>query len=316
MNIAWKLRQFAVMGLVQLFFHAFQAQALAAPIESESALQNECVVDTHDLRTVVTSLGNVPATLRIPPHVSMPPIVLWHGFGPPASELELMSRFPLDEVPAIKVYLGLPLFGKRAPAGGTDDLVRRQKKDVALLVFEPVVWGAVDDLPSVVRALERHGCMKPGDKIGLFGFSAGGTAALISLAEHKVKVSTAVVLSPSTGLSASVHAFERATGVPYAWTDASRKLARRSDIADRAADIATDPQPPALLTITGDEDKTITPEDLSRFKDSMTLRYATVGAADRFQYVVIEGLSHNPGGSSAGQELQQRVTAWFNRFQR
>jgi len=315
MNIAWKLRQFVVIGLVQILY-AFQPQALAASIESASTLRNECVVNTHDVRTVVASLGNVPATLRIPPHVSMPPIVLWHGFGPPASESELMSRFPLDEVPAIKVYLGLPLFGKRAPAGGTDDLVRRQKKDVALLVFEPVVWGAVDELPSVVLALERHGCMKAGEKIGLFGFSAGGTAALISLAEHKVKVSAAVVLNPSTGLSASVHAFERATGLAYVWTDASRKLAKRSDIADRAADIATSLQPPALLTITGDEDKTITAEDLSRFKDSMTSRYATIGAADRFQYVVIEGLSHSFGGSPAGQELQQRIAAWFNRFQR
>jgi len=314
MNIVWKLRQLAAVLVIELFLQALQPQALAASLESASTLRYECVVQSHDVRTVVTTLANVPATLRIPPRVSMPPIVLWHGFGPPASESELMSRFPLDEVPAIKVYLGLPLFGSRAPAGGTDVLVRRQKEDVALLVFKPVVWGAVDELPSVVRALTRHGCMKAADKIGLLGFSAGGTAALISLAEHKVKTSSAIVLNPSPGLSASVHAFERATGVAYAWTRPSRKLAEHSDMADRAADIATGPQPPALLTISGSEDKTITPEELSRFKDSMTSRYEAIGAADRFRYVVIEGLSHSLDGSPVEQNLQQLATDWFNRF--
>jgi len=312
MTIVWRRRHLVVVRLTLLFLYALHAHATAAPLESASTLQDECVVRSDDLRTVVAHLGSVPATLRIPPHVSMPPIVLWHGFGPPASESEMMSRFPLDEVPAIKVYLGLPLFGTRAPAGGKDDLVRRQKEDLALLVFEPVVWGAVNELPSVVRALVRHGCMKPEEEIGLLGFSAGGTAALISLAEHEVKVRSAVVLNPSPGLSASVHAFERATGLAYAWTDASRELARRSDIADRAADVATDPQPPALLAIAGADDKTIAPEDFSRFKNAMTLRYARIGAADRFQYVIIEGLSHSSGAALTEQKLQQRITAWFN----
>lgn len=276
--------------------------------------QNECGASSGDLRIVVTWLGKVPAVLRIPARVSKAPIVLWHGFGPPASESDLMSRFPLDDVPAIKVYLGLPLFGKRAPAGGTDDLVRRQKNDVALLVFKPVVWGAVDELPTVVRALEQRGCMKRGDTIGLFGFSAGGAAALVSLAEHKVKVSAAVVLNTSPGLSASVHALEHATGVPYAWTDASRNLARRSDIADRAGDIATGRQPVALLALMGQEDETFASEDLAAFKNSMTSRYAEIGASDRFQYAVIEGLSHGPPGLPVEQTLQQRTSDWFNRF--
>jgi len=312
MTIVWRRRHLVVVRLTLLFLYALHAHATAAPLEATSTLRDECVVRSGDLRTVVTRLGNVPATLRIPPRVSMPPIVLWHGFGPPASESEMMSRFPLDEVPAIKVYLGLPLFGARAPAGGKDDLVRRQKEDLALLVFEPVVWGAVNELPSVVRALVRHGCMKAEEEIGLLGFSAGGTAALISLAEHKVKVRSAVVLNPSPGLSASVHAFERATGLAYAWTEASRELARRSNIADRAADVAKDPQPPALLAIAGADDKTIALEDLGGFENAMTLRYARIGAADRFQYVVIEGLSHSSGDAPAEQKLQQRITAWFN----
>jgi len=291
-----------------------QPQAQAASTGSASTLQSECVPNARELRVVSTRLGNVPATLRIPSRVSRPPIVLWHGFGSPASESELMLRLPLDDVPAIKVYLGLPLFGARAPAGGTDELVRRQKEDVALLVFEPVVWGAVDELPAVVAALERHRCMKSGDRIGLFGFSAGGTAALVALAEHKVRVSSAVVLNPSTGLTASVHAFEHATGRAYAWTDASRRLARRSDIADRAVDIAGDRRAPALLIVTGEADNTIAAQDLDSLKHAMSARYMEVGAADRFEYLVMAGLSHNLVGSESEQDLQAQLAGWFNRF--
>src|SRR5690348_6637870 len=79
---------------------------------------------------VSTVLAGVPAILRIPARTQKPPIVLWHGFGPPASEQALMQALPLDDVPAVKVYLGLPLFGQRAPAAGMDELARRQKEDV------------------------------------------------------------------------------------------------------------------------------------------------------------------------------------------
>jgi hypothetical protein len=67
-----------------------------------------------DVMTVQTTLAGVPAILRIPKVVRKRPIVLWHGLGPPASESELMKALPLDDVPSVKVYLGLPLFGARA----------------------------------------------------------------------------------------------------------------------------------------------------------------------------------------------------------
>jgi hypothetical protein len=39
-----------------------------------------------------------------------------------------MEALPLDDVPAVKVYLGLPLFGARAPSGGPGELVQLQWK--------------------------------------------------------------------------------------------------------------------------------------------------------------------------------------------
>src|SRR5262245_51678238 len=67
---------------------------------------------------VETRLAAVPVLMRAPAKVTQPPILLWHGFGPPASERALMEALPLDDVPAIKIYLGLPQFGAReAPDG-------------------------------------------------------------------------------------------------------------------------------------------------------------------------------------------------------
>jgi hypothetical protein len=104
---------------------------------------------------ITTTLGATPALIRVPTRISKPPIILWHGFGPPDSERDLMNALPLDDVPAVKVYLGLPMFGARELPDG--DLVRRQKQDLGSLVFEPVIMGAAKELPAVVRALE-HAC--------------------------------------------------------------------------------------------------------------------------------------------------------------
>ena len=152
-----------------------------------------------EVRVQEAELAGVPALLRVPPHVSRPPIVLWHGFGAPASERALMAQLPLDDVPAVKVYLGLPLFGARSPAD-KGELARRQATDLAMQVFEPVVRGAARELPAVTSALRDNGCLRAGERIGLFGFSAGGAAALDALVRREVPVAAAVLLNASTGL--------------------------------------------------------------------------------------------------------------------
>lgn len=300
--------QLIFLAICTLSIHSTKASS-----ELHAFVGPQCSGD-HEARTLITDLAGVPAVVSIPAKVTRPPIILWHGFGPPDSEEALMAALPLEDVPAIKVYLGLPLFGLRAPAGGKAELVRRQKQDVGLLVFKPIVMGAVDELPTVVQELERRGCMKAGEKIGLFGFSAGGAAVLISLAEHKVPISSAVVLNPSTGLSASVDAYEHATGQHYAWSAESRVLAARSDAAGRAADIATGAPPPALLVLQGSEDDVIANQDLRKLADALRLRYAQDHATERFNESVVEGLPHQWANTPGQAEVRRQVAAWLDRY--
>jgi hypothetical protein len=266
----------------------------------------------NEAMTVEVTLAGVPAILRVPASITRPPIVLWHGFGPPASAKALMDALPLDDVAAIKVYLGLPLFGARAPEGGTRELGRRQAEDFASLLFEPAVMGAARELPGVIDAMRAIGCIKSADPIGLFGFSGGGAAVLFALAERKVRIGSAVVLNASTGLNASVDALERATAKPYAWTDAARKLARQSDAVVRARDIAAGNPPPAVLIIQGAADTTMTPRFAITLHDALEPVYRN-SSESRLRLRLVDGMTHAWSDARSMAIVRTSVAAWFDR---
>ena len=290
------------------------ARATAPPLCSAAPTAGQ---DGDGARTIQTTLAGVPAILRIPKTISKPPIVLWHGLGPPASEADLMEDLPLDEVPAVKVYLGLPLFGARAPTSESDSLVQRQAEDYGLRIFEPVVVGAARELPAVLAELRKQACLQQGDAIGLFGFSAGGTAVLVTLLEQKAPVHVAVTVNAPTGLRSAAGALERATKQPYAWSDASRRLAAQTDATQLAARIATSSakQPPrALLLFHGADDKVILPADTVTLADSLRPFYEHAGAAQRLQLTVAPGVSHDWGDRRTLDQVRAAVADWFNRY--
>ena len=279
--------------------------------EAEAPSCRALAARADPVATVETTLAGVPAILRVPKTITQPPIVLWHGFGPPASERALMEALPLDDVPAIKVYLGLPLFGKRAEAGGVEALKRRQANDFASQIFAPVVVGAAEELPAVVNTLRAMGCLARDGKIGLFGFSGGGAAVLLALSEHEVPVERAVVLNASTGLSASIAAFEKATGKPYPWSDAARELARRTDAAGRAGEIAAGHPPVALLIVQGTADATLTPQLATDLHAALKAKYAARDA-QRLQLILAQHMTHNVTDAASLGEVRKWAGGWFN----
>lgn len=300
------------MHVVPLLIAAlsFVSPALASASPPDAAGVCVPAASANAVRSIATELAGVPARIRVPAHVSAPPIVLWHGFGPPASEDALEVMLPLDEVPAVKVYLGLPLFGKRAPKD-PGLLARRQKENLATGVFEPVVLGAARELPGVIDALRRQGCLQPGQGIGLFGFSAGGAAALYALAERDVPVQAAVVLNASMGLSASVAAYEHVTGKTFVWTPQTRALARRSDAVGRAADIARGT--PAVLLVQGARDGVVDANDARALYRTLAPYYAG-DAAVRLRLDIVEGLPHVINKRDNIARVRALAGAWFLRF--
>ncbi len=286
---------------------------------TEAPAQSPCVpqdggVEAGKVTTLKTVLAGVPAILRVPAHVTKPPIVLWHGLGPPASEGDLMSALPLDEVAAVKVYLGLPLFGDRAPSGGSASVAQRQTEDYASLIFEPVVFGAAKELAAVLKALRARKCLARNAGIGLFGFSAGAAAVLFELAEKDVPVRAAVTVNAPTSLNVSIGALERATKRPYAWTPHARELAERSDAVRRAGEIAAGYQPPALLIFHGADDAVISSQTAVPLLQALQPFYQRSGNDQRLKLVIAPGVAHDWTHPPALEELQAAVADWFNRY--
>jgi pimeloyl-ACP methyl ester carboxylesterase len=262
--------------------------------------------------TSQVTLGGVPAILRVPKSVAKPPIILWHGFGTPASESDLMQALPLDDVPAVKVYLGLPLFGARAPAAGEQSVAERQAQDYGSRIFEPVVLGAARELPAIVRALRQENCLGQKERIGLFGFSAGGAAALIALLERNVPVSSAVVINAPVGLNASIDAWQRATKQQYAWTPHTRELADRTNAIEHPAQIASGT--PALLLIHGADDTVVTPAGATLLGEALQPFYRRAGNDARLRVTLVPDVSHNWTEPHALGELRLTVANWFNTY--
>lgn len=264
--------------------------------------------------TFEIELGGAPALVRAPTRVSKPPILLWHGFGPPNSERALLEALPLDDVPALKIYLGLPLFGRRAPPGGMSEVERRQLTDYATLVFEPAVVGAARELAAVVEDLRTRGCLEAHEAVGLLGFSAGGTAVLLALAERAVPISAAVTVNAPTGLGAALEALERATRRRYAWTPRSLELATLTDAVRRASDLARGDPPPALMLWHGAQDKVVGARPAQALHDALEPVYEQARSTDRLELMLAPDGTHTFTEPATLTALRTSSAQWFNRY--
>ncbi len=307
-------RDLASIALSALCSWVLMSTAQAAEGCASSAVGSTAQATGNDVAVLQTTLAGVPAIIRVPKTVKKPPVILWHGLGPPGSESELMSALPLDGVPSVKVYLGLPLFGARAPSGNAESLGQRQAEDYALKIFKPVVVGAEQELPAVLEALRGLKCLAPSEQIGLFGFSAGGTAVLLALRNSQIPVRVAVTVNAPIGLNEAVEAVEHATKKPYVWSQASRQLAEQANSLLHAPEIAAGSPPRALLILSGANDDVIRPAGTESLAEKLRPIYAHSGNAARLSVVIAPGVSHSWAEPGTVEQVRATVAGWFNRY--
>lgn len=285
-------------------------------------------------------VAGVPVVVRRPANPSLPAplIVLWHGFGVPNSEEMLAETLPLDEVQAWRAYLGLPLFGKRLPAGGIEEVMRRQIEDYVLQLLLPVVEQAMQELPNVVKALQVRFGINEQAGIGLFGFSAGGCAALLTLVESPLPITTIVLAGVAKDLVLAVDTFERGTKqyystlkdqfpwieerhTKYHWSEASEAAKQRLDFVARASDIVQRQPMPAILFVHGLQDDIYPVSDIQKLYDALTPYYEQANQADSLSIRTFEHLTHQldleaaknlPEMQQDMTELQQVIATWFS----
>jgi len=99
------------------------------------------------------------------PYLAVPPpegtenpglVAVLHGLDHPNSEETMAATLPLQDVPAWRVYLGLPMSGKRSPEGGSEEIMRRASEDALMNVQAPVMEQAAEELPRAIEDLRRQ----------------------------------------------------------------------------------------------------------------------------------------------------------------
>lgn len=267
----------------------------------------------------------VPVLIVRPKELSprMRLVVLYHGFGPPESPQALSRALPLEKLQAVLAYVNLPLMAERLPAGGIDELKRVQANDFVNGLFFPSINGAATELPMLVREITTAYHLDSHDGIGLFGFSAGGAAALLALIESDVPVVAAAILNAPLSVSDNVKNWERALKRPFQWNAASREAASRYDVEHHADQIASRRPQPALLLMSGGADESFDTQLRNGTIDALRLAYEKMGARPMFEVKVIPDLKHNFSSESKSEsalrdskndEIEHTVEQWFERF--
>ncbi len=197
--------------------------------------------------------AGVPFT-ALPPRVdatNAPLVVIWHLMDPPCTDAAMAAALPMAALPAWRLYFGLPLTGRRLPAGGFDELMRLGYADAVLNLFDPILSQAADEAPAAVAAVRAEFGI-PDGPIGVAGGSAGGGVALEVIARGALPVEAAALVNPLVRMAGAVAVNERGYNIHYEWTDASRAVADRFNFLRRAAEIAA--AAPALLLVIGEGD--------------------------------------------------------------
>ena len=271
------------------------------------------------------SVGGVPVLISKPgmvtPNTRL--VVLYHGFGPPQNPRALAEVLRLEEMDAILAFVNLPMVADRMPAGGRDELLRVQKEDFVNGFFFRSISGATAELQQIVKDLNATYHLDADKGIGLFGFSAGGAAALLAMLESDVPITAAVIVNAPTSVTQNVENWQRTVKRQFEWNDASRKAASRYNVELQADKIAERKILPALLILQGDADEQFGIGPARRAFEALKQRYVARGKAERIQFEVIHGLAHNfgPGSGATGSaqasidlEIEQKTKHWFEWF--
>lgn len=265
-----------------------------------------------------TQLAPVTGTAAGVPFLALPPesgradapiVVAWHLMDPPNTELAFAAAMPLAGLDAWRIYLGLPMSGRRMPAGGQDEIMRLGYEDAVLNLHGPVATQAAAEFPAALAELREQ--LKLGDgPLALLGGSAGAAVAQLVMLESGVRVTAAVLVSPVTRLRNLVDALGEQYGFQYPWQPESLEVAGRMDFVARASEYT---DAPPIRLVVGAEDHP------SGIVEPAQELHAVLPSSD---LVLVDGMAHelaeapgdDPGPQTpAAAESDRLAVEWFQR---
>jgi pimeloyl-ACP methyl ester carboxylesterase len=275
----------------------------------------------HELQTPISGTAAGVPYVALPPAdgaETAPVVVAWHLGSPPRSETAMAAALPLRGLEAWRVYLGLPMLGRRLPDGGLEEFFRRFRADLVLDVFEPVTRAAVEELPGALAELRDRLTLGDGP-LGLVAGSMGAWVAQSVLSDTDVPVRAVALVSPAIRLASVVERYERLWDVPYGWSERSLAVADRLDFVARADEIAAR-DVATLLVVGALDDEGGFRRPAEQLRQALSQR-----APERTALVQIQGMGHSlaeePGLEPAPQtahaaHVDATLADWFRRHMR
>jgi len=255
---------------------------------------------------ITGTAAGVPFTALPPAHGGPAPlIVTWHMLDAPRSDAAFAAALPMDDLPAWRVHLGMPMCGARMVDGSMDAGAELMRKDVLMAFLYPFVRQATEEFPAALAAIRAQLPVDDGP-IGLLGGSLGGAVALRVLADAETPVFAAAVVNPAIRLRSVVDLFPG----DYPYDADSNKAADSLDFVARANTLAG--RAP-LLVVSGELDHPGLRADAITLVDAL---------GDDAELLSIPGLAHpladEPGIEPAPQlplarEVDAGLTRWFGR---
>jgi dienelactone hydrolase len=255
---------------------------------------------------ITGTAAGVPFTALPPADGGTAPlIVTWHMLDAPRSDAAFAAALPMNDVPAWRVHLGMPMCGARMVDGSMDAGLELMRKDVLMAFLYPFVRQASEEFPAALESIRAQLPVDDGP-IGVLGGSLGGAVALRVLAETDIPVFAGAVVNAAIRMRSVVSLFPG----DYPYDAESEKAVESMDFIAKADAIAAHAP---LLVVSGELDHPGLRADAVQLVDAM---------GERAELLSIPGLAHpladEPGIEPAPQlpvakEVDAALTAWFTR---
>ncbi|WP_410634117.1 alpha/beta hydrolase family protein [Amycolatopsis sp. cmx-4-83] len=230
-------------------------------------------------------------------------IVTWHMLDAPRSDAAFAAALPMNELPAWRVHLGLPMCGARMVDGSMDAGLELLRKDVLMAALYPIVVQATEEFPAALESIRAQLPVDDGP-IGVLGGSLGGAVALRVLADTEIPVFAGAIVNAAIRMRSVVGLFPG----DYRYDAESEEVVDSLDFVAKAGAVAG--RAP-LLVVSGELDHPALRADASDLVGAM---------GERSQLLSIPGLAHpladEPGLEPAPQlpparEVDAGLTTWF-----
>jgi pimeloyl-ACP methyl ester carboxylesterase len=255
---------------------------------------------------ITGTAAGVPFTALPPADGGRAPlIVTWHMLDAPRSDAAFAAALPMNEVPAWRVHLGMPMCGARMVDGSTAAIGELIRKDPLMSYLHPFVRQAAEEFPAALASIRTQLPVADGP-IGVLGGSLGGAVALRVLADTDIPVVAAALVNPAIRMRSVVDLFPG----EYQYDEESAEAVDSLDFVAKA-DVIAGRAP--LLVVSGELDHPALRADALRLVDALE---------GRSELLSIPGLAHpladEPGIEPAPQLPVARavdvgLTTWFRR---